>query len=69
MERLLVDWLDTLGDSIKSLAEQDLKILSLLDHATDRIIAQDAEIAELREGVVALSNRIEAVTRLHSVKA
>jgi hypothetical protein len=62
-------WLDTLGDSIKSLAEQDLKIISLLDHATDRIIAQDAEIAELREGIVALSNRIEAVTRLHSVKA
>lgn len=62
-------WLDTLGNSINSLAEQDLKILSLLDAATDRIIAQDAEIAELREGVVALSNRIEAVTRLHSVKA
>lgn len=27
------------------------------------------EIAELREGLAALSNRIEAVTRLHSVKA
>jgi hypothetical protein len=64
-----MDWLETLGESITSLAEQDLKILSLLDVATDRIIAQDAEIAELRDGIVALSNRIEAVTRLHSVKA
>jgi hypothetical protein len=56
-----MDWLETLGESITSLAEQDLKILSLLDVATDRIIAQDAEIAELRDGIVALSNRIEAV--------
>jgi hypothetical protein len=44
-----MDWLETRGDAqIRPSPEQDLKILSLLDVATDRIIAQDAEIAELR---------------------
>lgn len=61
----------TLETIVETTTKNDERILGLLNHVTDRIIVQDAEIAELREGLAALSNRIEALTQagLHSVKA
>lgn len=61
----------TLSLLVDTTTRNDERILGLLDRVTDRVIAQDAELTELREGLVALSNRIEALTQagLHSVKA
>lgn len=57
--------------AIDSAHENDMQILRLLDKVADRITGHDDEMQELREGIAALSNRIEALTQagLHSVKA
>jgi hypothetical protein len=62
---------DSLRLAIETSGANDLKILGLLDHVADRLSGHDADVQELREGLAALSNRLEALTQagLHSVKA
>jgi hypothetical protein len=69
---------DALQASIESL-DRDGRLLALMEKLnrshTDEIRAMHEELAELRDGLLALSNRIESVTRavcvprggLHSV--
>ena len=55
---------DGLRLAVETAGANDMKILGLLDHVADRIAGHDDDVRELREGLAALSNRLEVLTRI-----